>query len=126
MDFNMSFDPLTALSLIYVFIFAYSESIETKIEKMEDEVEPPVIQDSSLRKYKWKKWNLKYLICLPFMLLNIGVVYVCIPSLINIIENSNFSLIRFDAGNTLFVIVFLLAVVNASKSLILLIKTYRI
>jgi hypothetical protein len=113
----MGFDLLASLTLVYVFIFAYAPTIDDRVEKLQKAGRPHEIQADALKKFLLRKNVLIWLYCFPFSLLNISIIYVCIPNLIDIIKTSEMNLINFNVGNTLFVFIVLLGVINAVRSI---------
>lgn len=122
----MEFDLLAALSLVYVFIFAYAPTIDDRVDLLEKKGRPPEVQTDALHKFKSKRNILFWLYCFPFSLLNISIIYVCIPNMIKIIKTSHFSLLKFDVGNTLFVIIVVLGIINAVRSIVALLRAMKL
>lgn len=119
----MKFDLLSAFSLIYVFVFAYGSTIESKIEQFEQMIVPGNTNDKG---YLNKKYGLLWMICFPYLLLNIGVVYVSLPVAVDILQGSKLSPWNFDVNNTMYCLIIVLAIINVFRAVSNMLKVAKL
>lgn len=116
---------LLPLSIIYVFVFSYSSTISSLIDKFKKKDKPPKIQKESMKEYKRRKFVIAFIYSLPFCILNLSIVYIVFPEFINIFRNGEIRLVSFKAESMLLFILYILTVVNTIYSLFLFIKSLK-
>lgn len=122
-------DLLSAISVYLVFLTFLFNSIEKEIQKSLDLIKPEKEQQKKLKQYKKEVREILFIKSLPISIIYIVSFYVLLPMTINILKESSFNIIDFDALNTFFLFIevglFGLSLYAISKTYKLCMKLYK-
>jgi flagellar biosynthesis protein FlhB len=96
-------DTLSAISVLLVFLTFLFHLIENKVSAIIEEKKPDEAKTTEVKKYYYKLNQTLFLKLIPITFIYLVAFYVLLPTTVNIIRNSTFSLWNFDALETLFV-----------------------
>ncbi|GHV64995.1 hypothetical protein AGMMS49587_18490 [Spirochaetia bacterium] len=120
-------DILNSLSLVYIFIFALAPVISMQLDRLEKKMETLTdAQSEEQKRFIGEKRLLSWLVCFPYTLLNLIVLWLCGPSLYGILAVSRLNFIEFDVSMSLFCVIWVLCLINTVYAWILFVRLLKI
>ncbi len=118
-------DVLSAVSVLIVFATVFLNLLSRKVDHIVQQTRPSAAEHNARRELIVKFRRILFGMALPLSLSLSVISYILLPTSINIIVKSSFSLWEFDVLNTLYLAIQTGLLVLMSLSIVLFIRLIR-